>query len=446
MLKPAESHLAVKKGYILAILVAVYTLNFVDRQILSILLEPIKNEMGFSDSALGFLTGFGFALFYATLGIPMAMWADRSNRRNIVALSLAIWSAMTALSGLVQNFWQLAIARIGVGVGEAGCSPASHSMIADLYSRETRATALGFYALGIPLGVLFGFITGGWINQYFGWRAAFFVVGLPGILLALMVRWTVAEPQRGQSDQLTEGKAAVGDSEPAPTVIQVVNTLMQKKAFVHMALGGSLTAFVGYGVFSWVPSFLIRSHAMATGEIGTWLGLILGIPGGVGILLGGYLADKLGKRDTRWYLWIVSAALVLAFPFSLGVYSADSKWLCLTFLIAPVVLGNFYQATTFAQTQGMVPLRMRATAAAILLFIFNIIGLGLGPQLIGVVSDMLAARFEDESLRYSLLLFSSFNLWAAYHYFQAGKLLPLESSITKKIDLEDRSNLALKSS
>ena len=288
----------VKRNYILVVLVVVYTLNFVDRQILSILLELIKNGMGLSDSAMGFLTGFGFALFYATLGIPIALWADRSNRRNLIALALAIWSAMTALSGIVQNFWQLAIARIGVGIGESGCSPPSHSMIADLYSQETRATALGVYALGIPLGVLFGFIIGGWINQYFGWRMAFFVVGLPGLLLALLVRYTVPEPPRGLSD----------DS---------------------------------------VPS----------------------------------------------------------------------------------------KATTFSQTQGMVPLRMRAAAAAVLLFILNIIGLGMGPQAIGIVSDLLASEHGDESLRYSLLIFSSFNLWAAYHYYRAGKLLSADLSRSHEIEI-----------
>lgn len=405
-----------KRTYILIVLVAVYTINFVDRQILSILLEPIKMEMGFSDSALGFLTGFGFALFYATLGIPIALLADRSNRRNLIALALAIWSAMTALSGTVQNFWQLAAARFGVGVGEAGCSPPSHSIIADLYPQETRATALGVYALGIPLGVLTGFVIGGWVNQFFGWRAAFFVVGIPGLFLALLVRLTVPEPTRGMSES-RQAEAAT------PSIWQVIHYLRKSPAFIHMALGGSLTAFVGYGIFSWVPSFLIRSHGMTTGEVGTWLGLILGIPGGIGILLGGILADRFGQKDTRWYLWVVAVALVCSFPFAVGVYLSSSATACLLFLIMPVALGNFYQATTFSQTQGLVQLRMRAVAAAILLFIFNIVGLGLGPQAIGIVSDLLAPQLGKESLRYSLLMFSTLNIWGAIHYYKAGKFL-----------------------
>ena len=407
---------AATRRYALGVLVMVYTFNFIDRQILSILLEPIKQEMGFSDSALGFLTGFGFAVFYATLGVPIALWADRRNRRNLIAVALAIWSAMTALSGLVQNFWQLAVARIGVGIGEAGCSPPSHSIISDLYPPQRRATALGIYSLGIPFGILFGFLAGGWINEFFGWRMAFFVVGIPGLLLALLVRFSVPEPPRGLAERRT------ADSE-APGIPRVFRFLMKRPAFLHMAFGAALTAFVGYGVVSWVPSFLIRSHGLSTGEVGTWLGLILGIPGGIGIALGGYLADRLGARDARWNLWVVTVALLLGVPFSLGVYLWPTATGALLFLILPVALGNFYQATTFAQTQSLVQLRMRAVAAAILLFILNMIGLGLGPQVVGVLSDMLKPDYGDDSLRYALLICGFVNIWAAFHYYLAGRHL-----------------------
>ena len=188
------------RHYALGILVVVYTFNFIDRQILSILLEPVKADLGLSDTAMGMLTGFAFAMFYATLGIPIARYADRSNRRNLIALALGIWSFFTALSGVAQNFWHLLAARIGVGVGEAGCSPPAHSMIADYYPAEQRATALGIYSLGIPIGIMFGLFAGGWINEFFGWRMAFFVVGLPGIILALVVRFTLAEPPRGLAE------------------------------------------------------------------------------------------------------------------------------------------------------------------------------------------------------------------------------------------------------
>ena len=407
------------RNYALSVLVVVYTFNFIDRQILSILLEPIKLELGLSDTALGLLTGFAFALFYATLGIPIARYADKSNRRNLIALALAIWSAMTALSGLAQNFWQLLAARIGVGVGEAGCSPPAHSIIADYFPAENRATALGIYSLGIPVGILFGFLAGGWLNEFFGWRVAFFVVGIPGLLLALLVRYSLREPPRG----MAEGRPDPGEQ---PGVMETFRFMWRKKSFRHLAFGGALTAFVGYGVVTWVPSFLMRSHGMETGEIGTWLGLILGIPGGIGIAAGGWMADKLGARDTRWYLWVVTVALLLGVPFAFGIYLSDSALAALLFLIVPVALGNFYQATTFSQTQGLATLRMRAVAAAVLLFILNIIGLGAGPQAVGIVSDLLNPTYGQDSLRYSLLIFSFVNIWSAYHYYVAGKYLAEE--------------------
>jgi len=404
------------RNYALGVLVVVYTFNFIDRQILSILLEPIKQDLGLSDSALGMLTGFAFALFYATLGIPIARFADRSNRRNLIAWALAIWSAMTAVSGLAQNFWHLLLARIGVGVGEAGCSPPAHSMLADYFPTENRATALGIYSLGIPFGILFGFIAGGWLNEFFGWRVAFFIVGVPGLLLAILVRFTLREPPRG----MAEGRVA---DEEQPTIMETFRFLWSKRSFRHMAVGGGLTAFVGYGVITWVPSFLIRSYGMSTGDVGTYLGLILGIPGGIGIALGGYLADRYGARDTRWYLWIVSVALIASTPLFFGVYLSNTAFASLMFLILPILLGNFYQATTFSQALGLVSLRMRSVAAAVLLFILNMIGLGAGPQAVGILSDILQPSFGDESLRYALLILSTVQIWAAYHYYQAGKSL-----------------------
>jgi predicted MFS family arabinose efflux permease len=404
------------RHYALAILVVVYTFNFIDRQILSILLEPVKTELGLSDTAMGMLTGFAFAMFYATLGIPIARYADRSNRRNLIAAALGIWSFFTALSGLAANFWHLLIARIGVGVGEAGCSPPAHSMIADYYPAEQRATALGIYSLGIPFGIMFGLFAGGWINEYFGWRMAFFVVGLPGILLALIVRFSLQEPPRG----MAEGRADTADQ---PGVKETLVYLWQKKSFRHMSFAAALTAFVGYGFIVWAPAFLIRSYGMSTGEVGTWFGLILGIPGGIGIALGGYLADRFGAKDTRWYLWTTAIALVACVPLNYVVYAANTAFVSLWAMVLPVLLGNFYQATTFSQTQGISSLRMRAVAAGILLFIINIIGLGLGPQLVGVISDLLSDQYGVESLRYALFICSLVYIWGAFHYFMAGRYL-----------------------
>ncbi|MEZ5557488.1 MAG: MFS transporter [Pseudomonadales bacterium] len=413
------------RRYALGVLVVVYTFNFIDRQILSILLEPIRLDLGLSDTQMGLLAGFAFAAFYATMGIPIARFADRSNRRNLIAVALTIWSGMTALSGMAGNFWQLLVARIGVGVGEAGCSPPAHSMLSDYYPAHRRATALGIYSLGIPFGILFGFVAGGWMNEQFGWRAAFFVVGIPGLVLALLVRLTVREPPRGYAE-------ARSDSGPMPSMGETIRYLWGKRSFRHLAFGGALTAFVGYGLVNWTPAFMLRSHGMNTGEAGSYLGLILGIPGGIGIALGGYLADRFGARDTRWFLWIVAVALIACVPFSFAVFLSPSPYAALLFLILPVALGNFYQATTFSQTQGLVNLRMRAVASAVLLFILNIIGLGLGPLTVGVLSDALAPRFGDESLRYSLLICGLVNAWAALHYYLGGRTLAADLAATAR--------------
>jgi len=415
------------RHYTLGILVVVYTFNFIDRQILSILMESIKLDLGLSDQALGFLAGFAFAAFYAVLGMPIALWADRGNRRNLITLALAIWSVMTALSGLAQNFTQLALARIGVGIGEAGCSPPAHSLISDYYPPEQRATALGIYSIGIPLGVMFGLFVGGWINEVYGWRYAFFVVGVPGLLLAALVRLTLQEPPRG----LSENRNA---EDIPPAFFETVKFLLRRPAFLHIAFGGALAAFVGYGVISWFPSFLIRSHAMKTTEIGLWFGLIMGIPGGAGIFLGGRLADKKSATDPRWYLWTAAVASLVALPFGFATYLLSNPYWALAVFSIPILLSNFWQATVFAQTQSLVQLRMRGVASAILLFIINIIGLGAGPWMIGIVSDLLAPRYGADSLRWSLMIFGSVGIWVAYHFYVGGKHLAADLARVHELD------------
>ncbi|MCC6708608.1 MAG: MFS transporter [Gammaproteobacteria bacterium] len=404
------------RRYVLGILLVVYTFNFIDRQILSILLEAIKHDLGLSDQALGFLSGFAFAAFYATLGIPMALWADRGNRRNLIAASLALWSAMTAACGLAQNFVHLALARVGVGIGEAGCSPPSHSIISDYYPARERATAIGIYALGIPFGIMFGLFLGGWINELFGWRKAFFIVGLPGLALAVLVRLTVPEPRRGLAD-------ARADSAERPSIMETVRFLKRRPAFLHLSFGAALACFVGYGFIAWFPSFLIRSHHMKTTDIGLWLGLLIGVVGGIGMFVGGVLADRFSTRDMRWSAWIVTVANLVGLPFGLFAYLADDPYVALALFVPPIIAANFWQATTLAQAQSMVRLRMRAQTSAILLFIANIIGLGAGPWAIGAVSDLLAPSYGADSLRYSLLGFSVLGLWVAWHYYLGGKHL-----------------------
>lgn len=402
--------------YVLGVLVMVYIFNFIDRQILAILAESIKLDLGLSDTQLGLLSGVAFGIFYATLGIPIARLADRYSRVNIISICLGIWSLMTALSGAAQNFWHLLIARIGVGIGEAGGSPPSHSLIADYFPTDARASALGIYALGIPVGILFGNLAGGWINEFFGWRYAFLVVGIPGVILAILMKVSVKEPPRGYS----EGKKPTVEHVP---FIDVLKTMWGYKSFRHLSLGAATQAFVGYGAIAWMPPFLIRTHDMSSGEVGTALGLIIGIAGGVGTFLGGFLADRLGKKDQRWYMWIPGIGFLIAVPFSLGVYLVDSLYLALAFYIVPAFLVNLYTGPTFGMTQSLAPLAMRSAASALLLFIINIIGLVFGPTTVGFLSDMLQSGWSmdaTESLRWALFACSFVYLISFVNYTMAA--------------------------
>ena len=403
------------RRYVLGLLVVVYTFNFIDRQILAILLPAIQADFGVSDAVLGFLAGSAFAIFYATLGVPIALLADRWNRRNLIALAVAVWSGMTALSGLAANVLQLSLARIGVGIGEAGCSPPAHSMISDLYAPHERSTAMGIFTLGISAGIMFAYLAGGWIVDNIGWREAFFIVGLPGLVLAFLVRYTIAEPVRGQSEGRQDLEERVG-------VAAVAALLLRRRSFLHLALGSGLASFGGYAVISFFPTFLYRTHGMNLSEIGVWLGLILGIAGGLGFAGGGWVADRLGRFGSRWSLLGVVGALTVSWAFHFPMYLVDRAGLALALFVGPAVFSNFYLATTFAQVQGLVGLRMRAVASALLLFILNAIGLGLGPLFTGMLSDALAGPFGAESMRYALLLVgATVGPWSALHYYLASR-------------------------
>ncbi len=403
------------RRYALFVLLLVYISSHIDRQIMGILIEPIKNEFGASDTQMGFLSGFAFAIFYATLGLPVALFADRSNRRNIIAIAVTVWSGMTALCGAAGSFVQLALCRIGVGVGEAGSSPPSHSIIADLYPPEERSTALGIYALGVYIGVLFGFLIGAYVADSLGWRYAFIIVGLPGLLLALLVRFTLIEPPRGYSDKTAPTSQEQG------SIKKGFAHLKKSPATLHLTLGCTLTSFVGYGGVIWVASYFQRTHGLTLTEAGTVLALMAGFLGGAGALIGGKLADHLAKKDPRWNAWVVACAKLLALPFIFIFYLADDFTYVLLAYAPVSVLGAFYLGPTFAMVQSLAPLHLRAMMAAILLFILNLIGLGAGPQLVGVLSDFLKEDFGVDSVRYALLIVSMMTLWAAVHYFAAGK-------------------------
>jgi MFS family permease len=403
------------RSYVLAMLVVVYVFNFLDRQIVTILAEPIKMDLGLSDTQIGLMTGLAFAAFYTVLGIPIARLADRANRVTIISVALVVWSGMTALCGLAQNFVQLLAARIGVGVGEAGCSPPAHSLIADYFPPEQRASALSIYALGIPIGSILGLLAGGWVAEFWGWRTAFFVVGIPGVLLAIVFKLSVREPIRGMSD----AKAPVA-GEQLPLGL-TVRTLLANRTMVHLAMGGALTSFVGYGLGQWLPAMFIRIHGLGVGETATYFGLVLGVASAVGTVIGGAIADRFAARDRRVYAWLPAAGVLVAFPFFVVGLMMNQPYLAIAVLITPYLLNSLWLGPTFGTIQNLAPMRMRALASAILLFILNIIGLGFGPLLVGVLSDLLLGTFGGESLRYSILISTVFYFWAGAHFLLAAR-------------------------
>ena len=404
------------RTFVLAMLVVVYVFNFLDRQIVTILAEPIKLDLGLNDTQIGLMTGLAFAIFYTVLGIPIARLADRANRVSIISVALLIWSGMTVLCGYAQNFVQMLLARIGVGVGEAGCSPPAHSLIADYYPPEKRASALSIYALGIPLGSILGYLAGGWIAEFYGWRMAFLLVGVPGVVLAVVFKLAVREPLRGMSEP---GGAQV--SVQPPPFLHTVRTLLGTRTMLHLAMGGALTSFVGYGLGQWLPAYFIRLHGLGLAETATFFGLVIGVASAIGTFLGGTLADKLAVRDRRWYAWLSAYGVLLAFPFYVVAMLLENPYVAIAVLIVPSLLNSLWLGPTFGTIQNLAPTRMRAVASAMLLFVLNIIGLGFGPFLVGVLSDLLAPQFAEASLRYAILIATVTYFWAGAHFLLAGR-------------------------
>ena len=406
------------KWYALGLLTVVYTSSHVDRQIMAITLEPIRLELGASDTEMGFLVGLTFAIFYATLGMPIAMLADRVNRRNIITAAITIWSGMTALCGYAASFVQLALARIGVGVGEAGSSPPSHSLISDLFPLARRGTAMGIYALGVNFGLLIAYLAGGVLTDAWGWRAAFVTVGLPGLLIALVLYFTTVEPVRGATDPASRARV-----ERAPPFFAVWRHMWTVRSIRHVTIGAALAGFTGYGFVLWMPTFLVRSYGLSSTETGLVLAFMTGVVGGLGTFTAGRLADVLARRDERWRTWLVAAGKAGYVPFLAIFFMVEDPTIALVLYVIPAFFGGFYLAPTFAMIQSLVSLRMRALASSIVLFILNIIGLGFGPQLVGVMSDLFAPSYGRESLRMALLVLTFVNLWCAYHYYCAGRTL-----------------------
>lgn len=404
------------RAYVMFILVVVYTFNFIDRQIVGILAVPIKSDLGLTDTQLGLMGGLAFALFYTGLGIPVAMLADRWNRTWIMTAALTIWSGMTAACGLAQNFWQLFLGRLGVGVGEAGGVAPAYSLISDYFPSHQRARALSVYSFGIPIGSALGILFGGYIASKIDWRYAFFAVGLAGIVVAPIFKLTVAEPERGQYDKHEGGM-------PTPTLGTIVRKLLHKPSFWIISLGASSSSMMGYGLFFWLPSFFVRSFGLSLLEASVFYGGILLIGGIAGVWLGGALADRFGADQRGMYVKIPAIAFLTTVPFY--VLAILSPNLTTTFfaLLIPTGLGLAWLGPVLSAIQHVVPPTMRATASAIFLFINNLIGIGLGTVALGIISDNLEARFGDESLRYAILAGTGFYLIAATLFLLSAKYI-----------------------
>lgn len=403
--KPGYRH------YVLAVLLLGYLVNSLDRSILSLLIEPIRKEFGLSDTQLGVLSGLAFALFYSALAIPVATLADRWNRRNVLALSVLLWTLMTAVCGLAGSFAALLIARIGVAIGEAGCNPASHSLLADYYAPARRATALGIYALGAPAGALLTGVLGGWGSEHLGWRATMFLAATPGLLLVPLLFLTVAEPQHAQTAGASTGPA------PLP---QALRFLWSRLSFRHLCLASALHSFSMYGAASFNPAYLSRSHGWSGGEIGhlvAWMG----VAGLAGSLLGGMVTDRLGaqRAEPRWQLWAPAIATLMCIPIQILAYLGSGPAMTAALLMSSALSLVFF-GPSYAAAQALAAPQMRAVAASVLLFSKALVGMGLGPLLVGMTSDLLGPVAGQDSLRMGLLLVPLLNAWAGWHFLLAA--------------------------
>lgn len=393
----ANERVPIYSWTVLLLLAGVYSFNWMDRYVLVILLDPIKESLGASDTAMGLLSGFSFSLVYSFVGIPIARWADRGTRRTIIALALGGWSLMTMMSGFARSFVPLAIARAGVAVCEAGCSPPAHSLISDYFPPRRRGTALAIYSLGISFGIWAGLALGGAINERYGWQAAFFILGAPGLLLALVIRFVVREPVRGRFDSVS------ADSSRHYSLREAISLMWTRRAFVFTALGLGLMSFTGAGFESWTPTYLIRTLGMTTGEVGAMSGMIEGVAGILGTLATGVLADCFAARDPRWYLWFPMIGVAVLIPAEWLFFGANGTSQYIYYFIA-IVGTSAYTAPLLAAGQMLLPPRMRALGSSVMLFVLNMLGQGAGTFFVGLGSDLLSPHYGSQALGYAILL------------------------------------------
>ncbi|MES2095860.1 MAG: MFS transporter [Pseudomonadota bacterium] len=420
-----KSVLAIKRrGITLFLLTVAYFFSYMDRSILAILQEGIIKDLHVSDFQMGIIGGTAFAIFYAGLGLPVARLADRHNRVKIISIALALWSGFTALGGLAMNFWQLLGARIGVGIGEAGSSPPSHSIIADLYPPEKRTSAMAIYSLGVGLGAAMGTVLGGTILHFYGWRAALYVVGLPGLLLAVIIWAVVPEPKRGLSD------AQMAMEDGRPTLMDSVRGLRANPAAMHLIMGFTLTSMIGYGHAQFGPSYLQRSFGFGPLDIAWKVAPAAALVILIGTIGSGKLADALARgRGLHVQATMVAVLKTCALPMMVLFYSTGNVTVAVLAYMAALFFSSCYLGPTFSLIQAEAPIRQRAMWSAIALLVNNLIGLGLGPALVGGVSTLLKPYYGTESLRYSMFIFAAITPWAIFHYWRAGVLLKRQNGM-----------------
>lgn len=390
--------------YVLAIMVIMYTCNYLDRYVLAVLVGDIKEDLQLSDAAIGFMLGPAFAIFYTGMGVPIARWADTGSRRNIIAIGMTVWSGFTALSGLAASSAQLVVARIGVGVGEAAGAAPAHSLLSDYFGPHQRATALAFFQTGVYFGSMLGLVLGGMLSESIGWRMTFLVVGLPGLLIALVVRFTVREPMRGQFDPVpTDAEGNPLAEPPAATVREVATYLAHKPTFWLVGLGAGIASFSGTGFGMWLPTFFERVHDMSPAEIGPRLGPIQYIPALFGSILTGRIADRLGKRNVKWYAWIGAITVFLMIPWQglmlLWPDGRNAMWWAV-----PAALSSAgWAPVAYGIAQNLAPPHMRAVASSFIIIFITFLGTGLGPWAVGYINDLMEPQYGSEAIRWSLL-------------------------------------------
>ena len=440
------------RRWMLILLVAIYACSFLDRVIVTTIGPAIIHDLRLTDLQFGLLGGAVFALFYALFGLPIAWLAERTSRVKIIAACIALWSVMTALSGLTTSYLQLLVLRMGVGVGEGGCSPAAHSLLSDHYPPRQRASALAIYSSGISIGTLIGAVGGGWLAQTFSWRMALIVVGLPGLVLALLARLTLREPPRGHSE-------AVVPAAKAPPLGAVLARLGRNPTFLHMAAGFVLTNLSATGVGAFISIYLVRSFHLGLARVGLLYGLLYGVAGFTGMLVGGFAADAAGKRDLRWYAWGPAIGAALACPIYIFAFTRGDAISTMAVFFFGALLMVAYFAPTMAIVQNLVEPRMRASAAAIMFLLINIFGQGLGPTAMGAVSDVLARRAfalgdygalchgahgpgaavaaacgqaSVGGLQGAILMMTGFFAWGSVHYLLAARTIRRDMSSSSR--------------